>query len=144
MVTINLALTVPLNPPGSYPLITPTQAWSALLRKARQPQEFVPVVSGCTVFSETPTSISAEVSFHPGVGHAGVIKETCTLHPPCRLDYDMEGGSTAVNVVSETSGGELMLTFVFGWVHPGVGEGSDEVSELEENHREVSGLRGSG
>lgn len=85
MVTINLALTVPLNPPGSHPIITPTQAWSALVRKARQPQDFVPVVSSCTILSETPQSISAEVYFHPGVGHARVIRETCTFHPPCKV-----------------------------------------------------------
>lgn len=140
MVTINLALTVPLNPPGSNPVIAPAQAWSALLRKARRPQDFVPVVSGCTILSETPTRISAEVSFHPGVGHASVITETCTVHPPCRLDYDMEGGSTAVNIVSEMPGGELMLTFVFGWAHPGVAEGSEHARQLAETHREVSSI----
>lgn len=140
MVTINLALTVPLNPPGSNPVIAPAQAWSALLRKARRPQDFVPVVSGCTILSETPTSISAEVSFHPGVGHASVIKVTCTVHPPCRLNYDMEGGSTAVNIVSEMPGGELMLTFVFEWAHPGVAEGSEHARQLAETHKRVSSI----
>lgn len=52
----------------------------------------------------------------------------------------MEDGSTAVNVVSETPEGELMLTFVFWWVHPGVEEGSEEAMELEKIHREVSRL----
>lgn len=140
MVTINLALSVPLNHPGSNPLITPGQAWSALLRKARRPQDFVPVVRSCTILAETPTRISAEVSFHPGVGHASVIRETCTLYPPCRLDYDMEGGSTAVNIVSEMPGDGLMLTFVFGWAHPDVEEGSEHARQLEETHREVSSV----
>lgn len=141
MVTINLALTVPLNPPGYKPLITKAQAWSALVRKARRPQDFVPVVSSCTVIFETPTEISAEVHFYPGtVSHAAVIKEVCTLHPPCRLDYEMEGGSTAVNIVSEGPGGELMLTFSFGWVHADVVEGSVEAREIRENHGKVRAL----
>lgn len=137
MVTINIALTVPLNPPGSHPSVTHAQAWSALARKARRPQDFIPVVSSFTILSETPTRVSGEVSFHPGVGHARVIREVCTLHAPCRIDYELEGGSTAVNAVSEMPGGELVLTFVFGWVHEGVEEGSDEERRLREGHLEV-------
>lgn len=85
MVTTNLALTVSLNPPGAQPpapQITEAHAWSALARKARRPQDFIPVVSFCTILSETPTRISSEVFFHPGVGHALVIWEVCTLHAP--------------------------------------------------------------
>lgn len=137
MVTINIALTVPLNPPGSHPSITHAQAWSALVRKARRPQDFIPVVASCTILSETATSVSSEISFHPGVGHARVIREVCTLHAPCRIDYEIEGGSTAVNTVSEMPGGELVLTFVFGWAHPGVDEGSEEEKRLRAGHIEV-------
>lgn len=136
MVTINLALTVPLNPPGSHPRITPAQAWAALSRKARRPEDFIPVVSTSTILSETPTRVTSEVSFHPGVGHARVIRETCTLRAPCRIDYEIEGGSTAVNVVSEMEG-ELVLTFVFGWVHPAVEDGGEEEKRLREGHVEV-------
>ena len=137
MVTINLALTVPINPPGSHPSITHAQAWSALVRKAHRPQDFIPVVSSCTILTETPTRISSEVSFHPGVGHARVIREVCTLHAPCRIDYELEGGSTAVNTVSEMPGGELVLTFVFGWVHPEIREGSEDEKRLRAGHIEV-------
>ncbi|SPO05126.1 uncharacterized protein DNG_07811 [Cephalotrichum gorgonifer] len=135
MVTINLAVTVPLNPPGApHPLIAPAQAWAGLVRKARRPQDFVPVVKGCAVTSETPTQIAAEVYFHPGVEHALAIKEVCTLRAPSRLDYAMEGGSTAVNIVSRTPAGDLMLTFVFEWAHPDVAEGSEKAAEVEQGH----------
>lgn len=137
MVTINIALTVPMNPPGSEPSITPAQAWSALVRKAHRPQDFIPVVSSFTILSETPTRVAGEVSFHPGVGHARVIRQVCTLHAPCRIDYDIEGGSSAVNTISEMPGGDLVLTFVFRWAHPGVEDGSYEEKRLREGHVEV-------
>lgn len=43
-----------------------------------------------------------------------------------------------MNVVSETSKDEFMLTFVLGWVHPGVEEGSEKALKLETTHRDVS------
>lgn len=138
MVNINLSLSVPLNPPGASPIITLKHAWAAFVHKARRPQDFIPVVSSCTIISETPTSIACEVSFHPGVGHERVIREVCTLHPPCRIDYEIEGGSTAVNTISEMPDGELIMTFTFGWAHPDVEEGSDEERQLRDKHFEVS------
>ncbi len=95
-----------------------------LERKARRPQDFVPVVESCEILSETAPDageggrvIRAVVVFKPdsGVAHALRISETCTLRPPCRLDYDMDDGSTAVNIVSSSADGELFLTFVFAW-----------------------------
>lgn len=152
MVTFHLAHTLPLNPPGAQPVLTPAQAWAGLARKARRPQDFVPVVSHCDVQDVGPagpgdpatTTVAATVYFHAGaaVAHPRVLRETCTLRPPCRLDYAIEGGSSAVNLVGAgprgADAGDLWLTFAFCWVHDGVDEGGEEARRLEEGYRAVS------
>ncbi|CAI4215526.1 unnamed protein product [Parascedosporium putredinis] len=147
MVTINLAHSAPINPLGAHPVLTAAQAWAGLMHKARRPQDFVPVVSGCEILSEAETSIEAIVYFEPGVAHATTIRETCTLRAPSRLDYDMEDGSTATNIISLGSSGnpeDLILTFCFGWEHAGVEEGSQEAQDILSNHLNVlHGQKGS-
>ncbi len=110
------------------------------MRKARRPQDFVPVVESCDVISETTSVISAIVHFKPGVAHARSIKETCKLSLPCRLDYDMEDGSVAANVISSGTNGngdDLFLTFFFSWEHPELEDGSEEAKRVEESHGRV-------
>src|SRR3569833_3613385 len=108
MITFHVAATVPINPPGVTPTVTESLAWAGLQRKARQPQDFVPVVDTCEILSETEYAISCVVVFKPdsGVAHALRIAETCTLHAPCRLAYEIEDGSSAVNVISSGPEGE--------------------------------------
>ena len=139
MVTIHLAYSTPINPHGTSLILTAAQAWAGLQRKARRPQDFVPVVDTCEISSEIDGVISCVVIFKAdsGVAHAKRIKETCTLRPPCRLDYQIEDGSSAVNVISSGPKGELFLTFVFAWVHEGLMEGTDEFREVEQNYNMV-------
>jgi hypothetical protein len=139
-VTIHLAHTALINPPGTDRVLTAAQAWAGLQRKARRPQDFVPVVDTCEILSEVDGIISCIVVFKrdSGVAHAKRIKETCTLKAPCRLDYEIEDGSSAVNIISFGPGGELLLTFGFAWLHEGLEEGSDEMQDIKRNHQEVS------
>ncbi len=139
MTTLHIAHTAPINPPGSSPTITASQAWAGLQRKARRPQDFVPVVDTCEIHAEVDNVISCTVVFKSdaSVAHAMRITETCTLSAPCRLDYKIEDGSSAVNVISSGAGGELFLTFAFAWRHEGLVAGSDEARALEQKYREV-------
>lgn len=141
MTKIHLAHTSPVNPPGASPVLSHRQVWAGLMRKARRPGDFVPVVEGCEIHSETEDSIVCTVTFKEGVAHARSIKEACKLRPPCRLEYVMEGGSTAVNIISTGTAGkedDLFLTFLFEWDHPELEEGSGAAEEAEENHRKAS------
>jgi hypothetical protein len=145
MVVLHIAQTLPINPPGANPAISAAQAWAGLKRKAYEPQYFVPVVESCRLLGDEGNKVSLEVRFRQDVltGHKATLRETCTLSAPCRLDYAIEDGSSAVNVISRGgrgSGGDddLMLTFVFAWNHEGVEEGSAEAQELLDQHWKVS------
>ena len=176
MTKIHIVHTAPINPPGSSPRITRAQAWAGLARKARHPEEFVPVVAGCEILRDTASSspgtdpfhplsatandqeIECIVHFKPGVPHAMQIRETCTLRAPCRLDYAMEDGSTAVNLIgvgpsllpslpagAEGERGrsgdeeeELYLTFAFCWDHVGMEAGGEEERAVRDRYETVS------
>ncbi|KAE8453869.1 hypothetical protein EG329_007645 [Mollisiaceae sp. DMI_Dod_QoI] len=129
---------------GELAIIKSAGLWAGLELKARLPQDFVPVVSSCEIHSEVDNVITATVFFKSDseVAHPRTIRETCTLSKPWRLDYLMEDGSRAMNVVSLGDGvgeGELFLSFVFRWVHKDVVPGSEEEGRLEERHRLVDG-----
>lgn len=178
MPKIHIVHTAPINPPGSSIRLTRTQAWAGLARKARHPEDFVPVVAGCEILRDTAVSspgadsirpvssnLSADddeieciVHFRPGVPHATQIRETCKLSAPCRLDYTMEDGSTAVNLIgvgppllpsvlanAEGEGGksgdeeeELYLTFAFCWEHAGLEKNGEEERVLRARYEQVS------
>lgn len=145
MVVIRLAYTTIVNLPGAQPILSHAQVWAGLERKARVPQDFVPVVETCEIHSERDNEITATVIFKAdsAVAHARTIREVCTLSPPYRLDYAMEDGSTATNIISmgkgATGDNELFLTFVFAWEHPQLIQGSDEARETEDRHKTVGG-----
>ena len=145
MVVIHLAYTTIVNPPGAQAILSHAQVWAGLERKARLPQDFVPVVETCEIHSETDNVITATVFFKAdsAVAHARTIREVCTLSPPCRMDYAMEDGSTATNIISmgkgATGDNELFLTFIFAWEHPQLVQGSDEAKEAEDQHKTVGG-----
>src|SRR5204863_2241400 len=122
-------------------VLTHSQVWAGLKRKARRPQDFVAVIDTCEILFETDDAITCTVTFKPGVAHARSIKEVCRLRAPCRLDYEIEDGSMGVNIISagpSRQGDDLFLTFVFGWKHPELVEGSEEAKQVEENHWKVS------
>jgi hypothetical protein len=161
MVVINLGYTAPVNPPGAHPILTPAQVWTGLQYKVRRAERFVPLITGCTVVSETTTTPSSldssgnstdgsaatiirEVTFQPGggPGNGKPIKEVCKLYPPCRIDFLQEDGTSIGNYVTDGGDGGLMMTYVFQWRVEGVEEGDGErVKELEGKYREVSFLR---
>ncbi len=145
MVAIHIASTALINPPGVTPVLSQAQAWAGLVRKAHAPQEFVPVVESCEIHSATDEEVACTVHFKGdnAVAHARTVYEVCTLHAPCRLDYKIDGGSRATNVIStgrgqSDEGDELFLTFIFKWEHPKLAAGSDGASEAERHHRKVT------
>lgn len=140
MVTLNIAVSSPINPPGAHPVLTPDQAWAGLARKARRPQDFVPIVDSCKIIQESETSIEAIVHFKPVAGHPLSIRETCTLREPCRLDYAMEDGSSASNIISTGPGdadGDMLLTFVFAWECSNARAGSEDLKRIAESRKKV-------
>lgn len=143
MVTINLAYTAPINPAGATPTLTPPQVWAGLQRKVRAAHEFVPLISACTVLSESEAgaegnhTITREVVFKSQPDKP--VREECVHYAPCRVDFRQEDGSTISNVVSRDPQGGLVMTYVFEWRHPGVsGESAGEVEGLREGHWKVS------
>lgn len=139
MVTINLAYTAPINPPGASPVLTKAQVWAGLKRKVLKPYEFVPVIVGCEVISEKGNTVVREVTFAADKnGVEQVVLETCVCLPPCREDFQQENGSTISNIVSKGPDGELLMTFSFQWIHEAIAEGSDEEAKQIQEHENVS------
>ncbi|KAI1342773.1 hypothetical protein F5Y15DRAFT_268674 [Xylariaceae sp. FL0016] len=139
MVTFNLAYTAPINPSGASPVLTQAQVWEGLKIKVRAAQEFVPVITGCDVVSEETSpagnlQVTRDVKFKPGGPSKTEAREVCVHYAPCRVVFEQEDGSTVTNVVSRDAGGNLMMSYVFEWRHPGMSEGSEEVAKLEEGH----------
>ncbi|KAK8131186.1 hypothetical protein PG984_007624 [Apiospora sp. TS-2023a] len=137
MVAINLAYTAPINPAGASPTLTPAQVWAGLQRKVRAAHEFVPLISACSVLSEASEkggnhTVTREVVFKSQPEKP--VREECVHYAPCRVDFRQEDGSTISNVVSRDPNGELVMTYVFEWRHPGVEEGSGEEEKLREGH----------
>ena len=48
------------------------------------------------------------------------MKEVVTAFKPCRVEFEQPDGSRVSNVVSEGADGELYLTYIFEWRHPGL------------------------
>ncbi|KAG0288628.1 hypothetical protein BGZ98_004191, partial [Dissophora globulifera] len=138
--TANLAVTIPINPPGVEPVLTQSQVWAALQRKVRHPSEFVPVISSCQVVSEVDNVVTRVVDF--ANGRSG-IREVCTEHKPSRVEFVMEDGTIIQNVVSLGASSDdgsvdqknIFLTYAFEWKTPqGVTEGSPQWAEFEANN----------
>jgi hypothetical protein len=82
MVKLHLAYTAPINPPSATPILTQTQVWAGLQRKIRFAQEFVPVISSCTVLQDKDGVVTREVVFKPGVGPKERAREVVTSFWP--------------------------------------------------------------
>jgi Domain of unknown function (DUF1857) len=86
MVTINVAYTQPINPPGSTPVLTRAQLWAGLERKVRNAHEFVPVFEGCRVIEEHGNVVVRETKLKPMEGRPGKSQtETCKLYKPVKV-----------------------------------------------------------
>ncbi|KAI5864868.1 DUF1857-domain-containing protein [Durotheca rogersii] len=155
MVTLNLAYTAPINPPGALPVLTGAQVWAGLERKVHRAHEFVPAIGSCTVLSSSADNVVLrEIRFvagaRPGSGSpdpdpaaaaAGAppaldpvpVRERCHLFPPCRVDFaQLADGATISNIVSRSSAGDLLMTYVFEWRRPAIADGSEAARALEE------------
>ncbi|KAI0410018.1 DUF1857-domain-containing protein [Xylaria palmicola] len=141
MVTLNIAYSCAINRAGATPALTQSQMWDGLKKKVRQPQDFVPAITGCQILSEEalPTGesqVTRQVQFVPTAVHTGdgSVKEVCVHYSPCRVVFKQEDGSIVTALISKRPDGELLLTYVFEWRHPDVSDGTERASQLEEAH----------
>ncbi|RHZ69185.1 hypothetical protein CDV55_108076 [Aspergillus turcosus] len=137
--TNNIAFTSPINPPGADPILTRDQVWAGLLIKIRSAETFVPAgIESTSVLSETVDQAGNPVTIREVVFRQDKrrVKETVTAHKDARVDFVQSNGSTISNIVSEGAEGELYLTYVFEWRHPGVLE--PELTVLREQETKMS------
>src|SRR6266699_4498789 len=135
MVNIHLSYTAPVNPPGIEPVLSQARVFAGLQRKVRQPWEFVPAIESSEMLSEEGNVVTRLVKFKPGEGPERVVKEMCTIYAPSRVDYQLDDGSSVLNIISAGPSGradDLFLTFVFDWKHDGMEEGSLALRMAEE------------
>ncbi|CAI7643488.1 unnamed protein product [Penicillium viridicatum] len=132
--TNNVAFTAPINPPGATPVVTPEQIWNGLLLKIRSAETFVPgAIQSTKVISDSvdpstgnPVTVR-EVLFRET---QKIVQETVTTFKPTRVDFEQPGGSKI------RAGGELYMTYIFEWRHPGVSE--EELAALLEKEKKMS------
>jgi len=135
------AVTLPINPPSSSPVLTIPQIWAGLIIKCKEPQHFVAAMSDCKVTSESETQIVRVIT----VGQDGMmgnpagteLRERIELAKPVMADFYMDNGTHISNIVSVGSQGpeDLYMTFTFDIVVP---DGTDP--ERERANIEKTGL----
>lgn len=64
------------------------------------------------------------------------VKETVTAFEKCRVEFEQPDGSRVSNVISDGAGGELYMTYIFEWRHPGVGK--EEMAAFLEKEKKMS------
>lgn len=64
------------------------------------------------------------------------VKEVVTAFEPCRVEFEQPDGSRISNVVSEGAEGELYLTYIFEWRHPGLG--GEELKSALDREKKMS------
>ncbi|KAJ5175449.1 Protein of unknown function DUF1857 [Penicillium canariense] len=137
--TNNLAFTAPINPPGLTPL-TRSQIWAGLQLKVRSAETFVAAaIQSTDVLSESTDPVTGnavtvrEVLFRESQKK---VKEVVTAFEPCRVEFEQPDGSRVSNVVSEGAAGELYMTYIFEWRHPGVS--AEELAAALEKEKAMS------
>ncbi|KAJ5142658.1 uncharacterized protein N7515_001445 [Penicillium bovifimosum] len=138
--TNNLAFTAPINPAGATPHLSLDQIWSGLLLKIRSAETFVPAaIQSTKVVDEyidpatgNPVTVR-EVTFRET---QKIVKETVTAFKPCRVEFAQPDGSRVSNVISQGADGELFMTYIFEWRHPGASE--KELAELLGKEKKMS------
>ncbi|KFY31819.1 hypothetical protein V493_00782 [Pseudogymnoascus sp. VKM F-4281 (FW-2241)] len=136
----NIAFTAPINPPGATPILKREEIWAGLLLKIRSAETFVAAaIQSTSVISEsTDASTQNSVTIREVVFREDQrkVKETVTAYKDCRVDFVQPDGSLVSNVVSEGAEGELYLTYIFEWRHPGLSR--KELQPLYEKERKMS------
>ncbi|KAJ5170521.1 Protein of unknown function DUF1857 [Penicillium coprophilum] len=138
--TNNIAFTAPIKPPGATTVITLEQIWNGLLLKIRSAETFVPgAIQSTKVVSESidpstgnPVTVR-EVLFRET---QKTVQETVTALKPTRVEFEQPDGSKISNVVSQGASGELYMTYIFEWRHPGVSEA--ELAALFKKEKKMS------
>ncbi|EFX05721.1 duf1857 domain containing protein [Grosmannia clavigera kw1407] len=146
MVTIHLAVTVPVNAPGASLVLSQVQVFAGFQRKIRQPQEFAPAIAKAEVLSDVGGVVKRRVTFKaPSApdtgGHPAEVLETCTELAPSRVDYELDNGSTVLNIVSTGTSGkpeDLYVTYVFAWKHADLEAGSMAAREVQTSHEKIA------
>lgn len=107
-------------------MLTKEQVWSGLLLKIRSAETFIPnAIESTTVISENTDASTGniitvrEVVFRENQRR---VKETVTAYKDVRVDFVQPDGSFVGNIVSEDASGELYVTYVFEWHHPGASQ----------------------
>ncbi|KAJ5824271.1 hypothetical protein N7447_006611 [Penicillium robsamsonii] len=138
--TNNTAFTAPINPPGATPVITLDQIWNGLLLKIRSAETFVPAAIQSTnvVSDSVDPSTGNQVTVREILFRETqqTVQETVTAFKPTRVDFEQPSGSKISNVISQGAGGELYMTYIFEWRHPGVSE--VELAALFEKEKKMS------
>ncbi|KAJ5329149.1 hypothetical protein N7452_009539 [Penicillium brevicompactum] len=136
----NVAFTAPINPPGSTPVLTTEQVWNGLLLKIRSAETFVPAaIQSTKVISEStdPTTGNPvtvrEVIFRE---NQKAVQETVTAFKATRVEFEQPDGCKVSNVLSAGAGGDLYMTYIFEWRHPGASE--EELAILYEKEKKMS------
>jgi hypothetical protein len=122
----NIAFTAAINPPGASPVLKKEQVWAGLLLKVRSAETFIPnAIESTTVISENEDASTGnivtirEVVFRE---NQKKVKETVTAYKDARVDFVQPDGSFIGNIISEGAGGEMYMTYVFEWHHPGASQ----------------------
>ncbi|KAL9618765.1 MAG: hypothetical protein Q9160_006559 [Pyrenula sp. 1 TL-2023] len=145
--TINLAYTVPVNPPSSSLKLTVDHLWRALEYKCRYAQEIVPAIESVSILPEpapTPEFLKRRVNFTPQPNHVGMPKhvfEDVTFFKGTRIEYRQSTGTLINNIISTGGPGtdEVYLTSSFEWVFPAdVEVGSPEFVRWMELHQRMA------
>ncbi|KAH0566053.1 hypothetical protein GP486_000546 [Trichoglossum hirsutum] len=134
----SIACTVSINSPSANPTLTKDEVWSGLMKKARRPQDYVPVINHCELLSEDENGLLRDVDIQPGkFMPGGLTREKVTWVKKIRVDYVMQGDKpqTITNILSEgPAPGELYLTFSYE-LERDVEPGSAEEAAVWENIR---------
>ncbi|KAH7012971.1 hypothetical protein EDB80DRAFT_834692 [Ilyonectria destructans] len=133
MVRVHGAGTIPVNGPSEPFVLRRDQLWQALQRKIRHPEEFVPVLSSCTVHKDENGIVERDVVLDFGKWGTRPMSETVTSIGDLWIRFAQSEGSVSTNLISfypDVSDINLMLTYIFEWDFPSVKEGTPEHKEL--------------
>ena len=153
MVVINIGHTSLVNPPESRPVITHAQLWSAMQRKIRYAQEFVPIIASCEVISEEADPaggdakvVTRDVVFKDGQGAKDQggkpLREVVKSYYPAKVDFHQPDGAVVQNCITigtDADGTEMLyLSYMFEYRFPELESGGEEAKKREKHLKQVS------
>ncbi|KAI9766893.1 MAG: hypothetical protein M1840_006190 [Geoglossum simile] len=123
------AHTVPINPANSTPRLSKHDVWTALLDKARRPQDYIPIIASCKVTSQRAGGLTRNVIFHAG----SFMPAEVALEEEVDFVIRDQGPYHIANVLSHgDADGELYLSFVFDFEKPHIALGTPDATDLEQ------------